>query len=85
MPVMGVTRLAVSLNPSSRYFRHPCQQLNQRSPATPGEVAWDPLQVETRYDGLLQTTSWMVQRESNAVASSFEAAINRDGSSSKPQ
>jgi hypothetical protein len=56
MPVMGVARLAVSLNPSSKDIRHPCQRLNQRSHLTVGEPADDPLRVEIRYDGLIETT-----------------------------
>jgi hypothetical protein len=59
MPFMGVARLAVSLNPSSKDIRHPCQRLNQRSHLTVGEPADDPLQVETRYDGLIEMTGAM--------------------------
>jgi hypothetical protein len=59
MPVMGVARLAVWLYPSTEDFRHPQQRLKQLLLITVGEPVWDPLQVETRYDGLIETTGAM--------------------------
>ncbi len=79
----GVARSAVWLYPSTEVFRHPQQRLKQLSLITVGEPVWDPLQVETRYDGLIKTTGAISacnldgQRESTGCSQFIESSHQR--------